>query len=249
MKMTVYIPVFLTICASLFLASVCASVSEVPDRSSTGNAELFQRSDFPGSHEKLIGESSQVLIVRNTNPDVVDVQVIALEKRNGRWESPFEPIDGVIGKNCFAPPGEKREGDGRTPSGVFPLGIVFGYERSFPTRMPYRQATAEDIWVDDTNADDYNRWVTRRATRASSFEKMRRSDNLYKYGIVIEYNTNPVVKGYGSAIFIHIWREKGKPTEGCVGMSQGDIVKIIRWLDPASKPLIVMGTNITIGGY
>ncbi|MEN6318046.1 MAG: L,D-transpeptidase family protein [Syntrophaceae bacterium] len=247
--MSVYIPVFLTICASLFLASVCASVSDVPDKSSKRNAQLLQRIDFPGSHEKLIGESSQVLIVRNVNPGLVDVQVIALEKRNGRWESPFAPIEGVIGKNGFAPSGEKREGDGRTPSGIFPLGMVFGYERSFPTRMPYRQATAEDIWVDDINADDYNRWVTRRSTRASSFEKMRRNDILYKYGIVVEYNTNPVVKGYGSAIFVHIWRGKGKSTEGCVGMSQADIVKILRWLDPASKPLVAMGTNITIGGY
>jgi len=247
--MSVYIPVFLTICGSLLLASVCASVSETPDTSSKRNARLLQRNGLPDSYEKLIGESSQVLIVRNVNPILVDVQVIALEKRNGRWESPFAPITGVIGKNGFAPPGEKREGDGRTPSGVFPLGLVFGYERSFPTRMPYRQAAAEDIWVDDIRADDYNRWVTRRSTTASSFEKMKRSDILYKYGIVIEYNTNPVVKGYGSAIFVHIWRGKGKSTEGCVGISQVDIVKIIRWLDPASKPLIVMGTNITIGGY
>jgi L,D-peptidoglycan transpeptidase YkuD (ErfK/YbiS/YcfS/YnhG family) len=249
MRMSVYIPVFLTICASLFLASVCASVSDAPDKSSKGNAQLLQRSDFPGSHEKLIGESSQVLVVRNANPDVADVQVVALEKRNSRWESPFAPINGVIGKNGFAPPAEKREGDGRTPSGIFLLGTVFGYESSFPTKMPYRQATNEDIWVDDINADDYNRWVKRRATRASSFEKMRRSDNLYKYGIVVEYNMNPIVKGYGSAIFIHVWRGQGRPTEGCVGMSQEDIVKIIRWLDPASKPLVIMGTNITIGGY
>jgi len=158
-------------------------------------------------------------------------------------------MDGVIGKKGFASPGEKREGDGRTPSGMFPLGTVFGYEPSFPTTMPYRQATDDDIWVDDVRADDYNRWFKRGTTKASSFEKMRRGDDLYKYGIVIEYNTNPVIKGHGSAIFFHIWRGKGKSTEGCVGMSQENIIKIIRWLDPASRPLVVMGTNITIGGY
>ena len=247
--MSVYVPAFLIIFASLFLASACACVTDVPDKTPLRDAQPPQRSGLSGPYEKLIGDSSQILLVRNVNPVLVDVQVIALEKRNGCWLSPFTPIDGVIGKKGFAPSGEKREGDGRTPSGIFPLGTVFGYEPSFPTRMPYRQAAIDDIWVDDVRVDDYNRWVKRGATRASSFERMRRDDELYKYGIVVEYNTNPVMKGYGSAIFFHLWKGKGKSTEGCVAMSEEDIVKILRWLDPAARPLVVMGTNITIGGY
>jgi L,D-peptidoglycan transpeptidase YkuD (ErfK/YbiS/YcfS/YnhG family) len=115
--------------------------------------------------------------------------------------------------------------------------------------MPYRQVTSDDLWVDDINADDYNRWVTRGATRASSFEVMRRKDDLYKYGIVVEYNTNPVIKSYGSAIFIHIWRGKGKPTAGCVALSEEDIIRILRWLNPAARPLVVMGTETVMEGY
>ena len=246
--MSMYIPAFLMICASLFFVSVCTCFSCVTDNPPQ-ESQPPQKKGLPFAYEKLIGESSQILIVRNVNPALVDAQVIALEKKNGRWQSPFPPMDGVIGKKGFASPGEKREGDGRTPSGMFPLGTVFGYEPSFPTTMPYRQATDDDIWVDDVRSDDYNRWGKRGTTKASSFEKMRRGDDLYKYGIVIEYNTNPVIKGHGSAIFFHIWRGKGKSTEGCVGMSQENIIKIIRWLDPASRPLVVMGTNITIGGY
>ena len=246
--MSMYIPAFLMICASLFFVSVCTCFSCVTDNPQQ-KSQPPQKKGLPGAYEKLIGESSQILIVRNVNPALVDAQVIALEKKNGRWQIPFPPMDGVIGKKGFASPGEKREGDGRTPSGMFPLGTVFGYEPSFPTRMPYRQAVDDDIWVDDVRADDYNRWIKRGTTKTSSFEKMRRGDDLYKYGIVIEYNTNPVMKGHGSAIFFHIWRGKGKSTEGCVGMSQENIIKIIRWLNPASRPLVVMGTNITIGGY
>jgi L,D-peptidoglycan transpeptidase YkuD (ErfK/YbiS/YcfS/YnhG family) len=176
----------------------------------------------------------------------VSVQVIALEKQNDRWQSPFPPMEGVIGRNGFAPQGEKREGDGRTPSGIFPLGAVFGYEPSFPTMMPYRQVTVDDLWVDDIHAADYNRLVKRGSTRASSFEVMKRDDDLYKYGIVVEYNTDPVIKGYGSAIFFHRGRGKGTPTDGCIALSEENLMRILRWLNPEAKPLAVMGTDVTI---
>lgn len=246
MIISVYISVSLTILASLFLPLACA---QIPDTSPLRKVQPVKGKYLPDSPEKLIGESSHILLVRNMNPVSIDVHVIALEKRDGRWHSPFPPMDGVIGRNGFAPPGEKREGDGRTPSGIFPLGMVFGYDPSFPTRMPYRQATDDDLWVDDVHADDYNRWVKRGATKASSFERMKRDDNLYKYGIVVEYNMNPVIKGHGSAIFFHLWRGNEKPTEGCVALSEEDLVTILRWLNPASRPLVVMGTNVTIGGY
>jgi L,D-peptidoglycan transpeptidase YkuD (ErfK/YbiS/YcfS/YnhG family) len=254
MKISVYISASMMILASVFLfpgflSPACAWSSDVHGKGSLREARPVQGSNLPDSPKKMIGESSHILLTRNMNPTSVDIRILALEKRNGRWQSPFAAMDGVIGRNGFAAPGEKREGDGRTPSGIFPLGTVFGYQPSFPTRMPYRQATVDDLWVDDVHADDYNRWVTRGTTKASSFEKMRRDDNLYKLGVVIEYNTNPIIKGYGSAIFFHLWRGKGLPTEGCVALSEEDLVKILRWLDPAAVPLVVMGTNVTIGGY
>ncbi|HLA29368.1 MAG TPA: L,D-transpeptidase family protein [Syntrophales bacterium] len=254
MKFSVYISTSLMIIASVFLFPgflfpEYAWSSDVSGKGSLREAPPIQENNLQDSPEKMIGKSSHILLVRNMNPTSIDIRIFALEKRNGRWQSPFAAVDGVIGRNGFAAPGEKREGDGRTPSGIFPLGTVFGYQASFPTRMPYRQATVDDLWVDDVHADDYNRWVTRGTTKASSFEKMRRDDNLYKLGVVVEYNTNPVVKGYGSAIFFHLWRGKGLATEGCVALSEEDLIKIVRWLDPATGPLVVMGTSVMIGGY
>lgn len=240
MRMSLHLPVSLMILSSIFLFTACAALRD---------HWCMQGIDFQGFPPNIIGESSQILLVRSIDILSVDVQVLALEKINDRWQSPFAPMEGVIGMNGFAPPGEKREGDGRTPSGIFPLGTVFGYEPSFPTRMPYRQADADDLWVDDVHADDYNRWVKRGATRASSFERMRRDDDLYKYGIVVEYNTNPVIKDFGSAIFFHIWKGPGQPTEGCIALSENDLITVIRWLDPAARPLVVMGTKETIDRY
>ena len=240
MKMSLHLPVSLMILSSIFLFMACAALRD------NWRMQGIDFQDFPTN---IIGESSQILLVRYMNPASVDVQVLALDKRAGRWQSPFASMEGVIGKNGFAPPGEKREGDGRTPSGIFPLGTVFGYEPSFSTRMPYRQATVDDLWVDDVHADDYNRWVKSGATNASSFERMRREDGLYKYGIVVEYNMNPVIKGFGSAIFIHLWKGPRQPTEGCIALSEENLVRVIKWLDPAARPLVVMGTKEMIEGH
>jgi L,D-peptidoglycan transpeptidase YkuD (ErfK/YbiS/YcfS/YnhG family) len=164
-----------------------------------------------------------------------------LEKGYDGWKLISEPMEAMIGENGFAPAGEKREGDGKTPSGIFSLKRTFGYDKIVKTKMPFRQATEEDLWVDDPNAPDYNQWVKKGETSAASYEKMKREDDQYKYGIVIEYNTDPVIKGHGSAIFFHVWKGKGLRTAGCVAVSEEDIIKILEWLDPDAFPLIMMG--------
>jgi L,D-peptidoglycan transpeptidase YkuD (ErfK/YbiS/YcfS/YnhG family) len=196
----------------------------------------------------MINESSQALVVTNDRPSSSIVNIYALEKKDNKWEKVGDAIDGVIGKNGFANPGEKREGDGKSPSGIFPLRMAFGYDKFIHTKLPYRQTLPDDLWIDDVNATDYNRWVKKGDTKAVSYEKMKRDDNLYKYGIVIEYNTDPVIKGHGSAIFLHVWGGKNIATEGCVAVSEDNIVRILDWLDPQALPLIIMGTENIIKG-
>jgi L,D-peptidoglycan transpeptidase YkuD (ErfK/YbiS/YcfS/YnhG family) len=207
-------------------------------------ASKFDMKTFLAPYENKINKSNQILLViDNSSLFSNERKVYALEKKGDDWKMAFEPFNAVIGKNGFAPTGKKREGDGKTPSGIFTLQMTFGYEKSIKTNMPYRQALLDDIWVDDTNADDYNRWVKKLETRAASYERMRRDDNLYKYGIIIEYNTNPVIRGYGSAIFFHVWRGENIKTAGCVAVSEQDIVKILAWLDPQALPVIIMGVK------
>lgn len=187
--------------------------------------------------------SRQVVVVVNDERADISATVHAFEEEApGKWKQAFGPIEATIGKKGFAPPGEKREGDGRSPSGVYDLRRAFGYGPE-ETKIDYIQVTKEDIWVDDSESPDYNRIVKRSETKASSFEEMRRDDHLYKYGIVIEYNTEPAVKRLGSAIFFHIWRGSNESTLGCVAMSEENIVRLIKWLDPVKKPKVVMGTK------
>jgi L,D-peptidoglycan transpeptidase YkuD (ErfK/YbiS/YcfS/YnhG family) len=127
-----------------------------------------------------------------------------------------------------------------TPRGVFTLGPVFGYAASADTKMPYRQATETDAWVDDPASARYNQWVRGIPTR-ESHEKMRRTDDLYRLGVVVGYNTDPVVSGRGSAIFLHIWKGPGQSTSGCVAMEEKNLERIVAWMRPDQKPGIILG--------
>jgi L,D-peptidoglycan transpeptidase YkuD (ErfK/YbiS/YcfS/YnhG family) len=196
---------------------------------------------FIAHHTAQIGESEQLIFATNRNSSSFLVTIHAVERDNGIWHLVFPAFTGSIGEMGFASIDDKREGDGKSPSGIFPLGIAFGYDPSVVTKMPYRQATDDDFWVDDVNSEDYNKWV-RGEPNAASWEKMKRDDDQYKYGVVIEYNMHPIVKGKGSAIFLHVWND-GDSTLGCVSMPEEMILEILGWLDPAKKPLIVMGTE------
>lgn len=205
-------------------------------------AAKFDAGNHLTIHHDNPGQSSQVLLVTDDRfLFFTRIKLYLMEKHGDKWHQAFEPFDAVIGRNGFAPEGQKKEGDGKTPTGIYTLKLAFGYSESVNTKMPYRQALPDDIWVDDLNADDYNRWTKRNQTRAVSFEMMKREDSLYKFGVVIEYNTDPVIKGNGSAIFLHIWKEKGAPTAGCVAVSEEDMIKILEWLDPAKSPVIITG--------
>ena len=85
----------------------------------------------------------------------------------------------------------------------------------------------------------YNQWVSGRPDTCS-VEQMFRPDGLYRYGIVIEYNTQPVIPGKGSAIFVHCWQAPGVPTAGCVALAQRIYFSLIAWLTPEKQPVIIL---------
>ncbi len=169
----------------------------------------------------------------------VNAGLIAWERRGDVWQ-PVHEAAAVIGRSGFVPAEEKLEGDGGTPTGIYSISLVFGYAASADTAMPYRQITADDYWVDDPASSQYNTWVTG-TPRGDSWETMLRADGLYRHGLVVEYNTRPVVSGKGSAIFIHLWHGPGQSTSGCVALAEIDLVKIIAWLEPVKSPVVILG--------
>ena len=192
----------------------------------------------------LFGTNRQIILVSSATPQAVPVVIHTFEKNAGQWHTVFPAMSASGAKNGFAPFDEKKEGDGRAPSGIFDITTTFGYHPSIRTQMPYKHVTAGDFWIDDVASDQYNQWVRlAKGTPSVSHERMKRTDHLYEYGIIIEYNVNPTVRGKGSAIFIHLERAPGAPTIGCIATSAHNMLDLLAWLDPEKDPIIIMGTE------
>ena len=192
----------------------------------------------PKSLYSIDGSISQAIFVHPTMKNSNQAQLSAWQRQGSGWHR-YYLVSAVIGRNGLAASGEKKEGDGKTPSGIFPLESAFGYAPAVVTGLQYRQAGKLDFWVDDISSLQYNHWVSG-TPAASSFERMRRLDDLYQYGIVIGYNRHPVIPGAGSAIFMHVWRRYNSPTSGCVALNQRYLRKILRWLDQQYQPIIIL---------
>ncbi|MBP6180797.1 L,D-transpeptidase family protein [Flavobacterium sp.] len=182
----------------------------------------------------------QLLVVYNYQPESYSAYFVALEKKDKNWIVKQGPVKVGIGKNGFATPLNKREGDGKSPTGIFRLGKLYSYEKQLNTQLENQQTTAEDKWIDDSNSEDYNTYV-KGVTNAKSYENLLLNNDAYKYCMVIEYNTNPVIKGKGSAIFFHLAIKKPSFTAGCVAINEKYMKLIVNWLDPKQKPTIIMG--------
>ncbi|HWA64815.1 MAG TPA: L,D-transpeptidase family protein [Mycobacteriales bacterium] len=196
------------------------------------------------SHLRGVGDASQVVEVVNGGYGETTALVRAFEVRDGTWRQVFGPWTANVGYNGFAPPGQKREGDGRTPSGSFGFSFFFGVDRR-PSgiRFPWRHAYSYDYWDDDPASPRYNEWVdTRRHSAGRDPEPMLDLPS-YQDAAVIAYNVRRV-PGRGSAIFLHVTHHDA--TTGCVSLPRPDVIALLRWLDPADHPRIVMGTAATV---
>lgn len=198
---------------------------------------------IPASWNKYLQEADkegagQMLLVLTRAAGKSRAQLFCLEKKNGRWQMPLRPMSASVGRNGIADPEMKCEGDGCSPYGVYPVSLAFGYDATCSTRMPYRQVFADDIWVDDPAAPDYNQLAKLGSTMAKSFEHMRRHDELYRNGLVVEYNTTPVIPGKGSAIFIHFWGRPFNSTAGCLGLPKHHLSEVLEFLEPQKSPVI-----------
>ena len=173
------------------------------------------------------------------------------------WKPVGAPIDVVLGREGYgwgrgihgngAPAGRrgpiKREGDGRSPAGVFDMGTAYGYDRAREgVSLPYVQATPELRCVDDPKSRHYNRIVSTADTAIDwqSAEYMRRQDELYAIAIVVEHNTEQTEPGAGSCIFIHVWRGPDSGMTGCTAMPMDALETFASWLQPNAAVLVAL---------
>lgn len=221
---------------SLFRLLLGASVLFMAAATGCGRSSVPDASTMQLISAYDLDSICQLLVVRGKETSSRAV-LTALEKKGGKWRIVEGPDSVWVGRNGFATPGGKREGDGKTPQGIYALGRVFAYSQPEGVKMPLKVSDEMDKWVDDPKSPEYNTYV-HGETSADSYENLRLKGDDYKFCQVIEYNTAPVVKGSGSAIFFHV--AVGKPTAGCVAIQEEKIEGLLRWMDPAAKPHIIL---------
>jgi D-alanyl-D-alanine dipeptidase len=205
--------------------------------------------------------STQILVVTTADWNAVPGTLQRYERSNPhkKWKKVGPPIDVVVAKKGLgwgagvAPESDfgprnaldpvKHEGDTKAPAGLFRLNTAFGYAAQKPAgwKMPYVSLTPTVECVDDIQSKYYNRVVDRETVSPdwNSSEHMLYSNGQYRWGLVVDHNTDPVVPGAGSCIFMHIWLGTGEGTVGCTAMAQENIEAVLAWLDPLKKSLLL----------
>jgi zinc D-Ala-D-Ala dipeptidase len=213
-------------------------------------------------------QSTQMIVVTTPGWNAVEGSLQAYERRTPHemWRPVGRPIAIVVGvhgmgwglgvvatddsriRNANDP--VKKEGDGKSPAGVFGLGPAFGLAtQPMPgLKLRYLPLTASIECVDDAGSKFYNRLVNRFSVAADwhSSEHMRDVGKAYRWGVVVDHNgggelaqSAPPVPGAGSCVFLHIWGGPTHGTAGCTAMAPTHLETLLSWLDPARKPLLV----------
>jgi len=190
-----------------------------------------------------LGNSQQVILVTTNGSSTSRGQVRTYEKdSNGKWNEVLNAT-AYIGKNGFA--SNKVEGDGKSPTGKYSIGTAFGYQGNPGTKLNFKNSTSNDVWVDDSNSKYYNTWQKNDMNDKDWTSAEDMTHRLYNYGFVINYNTNQT-PGKGSAIFMHVGNSY---TLGCTAMSQSNLISVMKWLDPAKKPVVIQTPESGLSNY
>ena len=233
--------VAVTTCVSLVLLGACA-----------------HRSPSPSSDATRWSNAAQLILVTTPGWNAPAGTLRRFERNGGRWTQTGDATPVTIGRTGAAwglglndVPADgprKREGDGRSPAGVFAIGPAFGYAAKAGTALPYAPMDANDYCIDVPGSTLYNRIVDAREVGADavagSTEPMRRDlhaggDQRYRLGFVIEHNA-AATPGAGSCIFAHLWKSPTDATAGCTAMADAQMEHVLAWLDPARHPVFVL---------
>jgi L,D-peptidoglycan transpeptidase YkuD (ErfK/YbiS/YcfS/YnhG family) len=196
-------------------------------------------------------DATQLITVVAAAPRSTTASLTRWRKRGDCWLAAGPAATAHVGRNGVSE--RKREGDKKTPAGAFGIQtVMYGVGPNPGVRYPYRRIACGDWWVEDPRSPFYNRFKHVRCGSTPPFritsEDMSRSPISYRHLAVVDYNTHPVVPGRGSGIFLHV-SASGGPTLGCVSLAYGQLLATLRWLDPAARPLIVIGTSARIRAY
>ncbi|WP_433789227.1 L,D-transpeptidase family protein [Actinoplanes sp. CA-252034] len=210
-----------------------------------------------------VGNARQVIVVTGRGWSSTHATVRAFQRgADGRWRQRFATMNARTGHGGWKWASSRRQDTGQTPAGTFTLTSAFGVRADPGTRLPYRRVDGNDYWAgDNRDPGTYNLFQPsaspKRTWRISQSERLAAYPRQYAHAVVINFNTPSGVRWdaarrqyvaatradtrRGSAIFLHA--SGSGSTAGCVSVSRPDLIRLLRWLDPAAKPRIVMAPS------
>jgi zinc D-Ala-D-Ala dipeptidase len=203
-------------------------------------------------------ESLQAVVVTTDTAASVQGTARLYERRSAKskWKSVGDDFAVVVGRNGLgwsldtAPEGIssfKKEGDGRSPAGMFPLTFAFGRpDKPGEIKLSYSKLEDYSECVDDVSSTHYNKLVDRLKVGVfdwKSSEKMLEIGPEYDLGMFVAHNSYPVRRGDGSCIFLHVWKDAATGTAGCTAMERENLIRILAWADPKKNPYLVQLTG------
>jgi L,D-peptidoglycan transpeptidase YkuD (ErfK/YbiS/YcfS/YnhG family) len=131
---------------------------------------------------------------------------------------------------------KEREGDNVTPKGTFKITKIYYRHdkiKNIKTLIKKIKIKKNMGWCDDSTSSFYNRQIE--LPSQLSYERLYRNDNLYDLIVILNYNTNPIIKNKGSAIFIHIAKKYYRKTKGCIALSKENLIELVSKIKKKTK--------------
>lgn len=170
--------------------------------------------------------------------DLITVRPEGPERHRGLLSAGDTVLPCALGRSGVTR--RKREGDGASPAGFWPLRhVLFRPDRiARPvTKLAVQTISPADGWCDDPADPAYNRPV--QLPYGASAEALWRDDGLYDVVVVLGYNDDPPRAGLGSAIFFHLATPDLAPTAGCVAVDRADMLQLLSRCGPGTRLEIV----------
>lgn len=205
------------------------------------------------------GTRQLVLMATDGWTDTAGHVSVVVRDRTGAWRCQTEPMTAAFGRAGTRPLAQRVSGDGTTPAGVFPLGVVtawdgqvfsmFGNDPDPGVLAPYRSVRPQDCWGATKHTARYQHLVNRPNCTGPD-EWLPRFGGAYAHAAVIAANLDPISGDEpgeiprAAAIFLHRHSYSAgvpKPTSGCVSLAHDDLVHTLRLLDPRLAPHFAIG--------
>jgi L,D-peptidoglycan transpeptidase YkuD (ErfK/YbiS/YcfS/YnhG family) len=190
--------------------------------------------------------ATQLITVSAARLHTTSASLRAWRRVDGCWQVVAGPYTARVGWNGLR--ANRREGDGTTPIGTFPiLPRMYGNGPNPGMKFRYTRLRCGDWWVEDPASPVYNRFQRTGCGVRPPFKvttpDMSKSPRAYEFLAVVGFNLNPIVPGRGSGIFLHV--QVRSSTNGCVSLPRPQLLRVLRWLRPSPAPQIVIGLNLS----